>query len=201
MKLAPWMMRGRIQNGEALLDLGRIDDAANLGLSYDLLRDKNKHLSDEALRALGSSDDLVLKNPDHPEPFLARANVLYQIKQYTLALADAQTALKLDPSSASAHLQAANALDSLDRPHEAIAHAEKTTLLNPGDPVGWYYRGLLEAKRANFDAAIQCQSRSLAIKESNAALLEREKCERRIGRIADADVDAQRRKQLPLPQK
>ena len=201
MKLAPWMMRARIQNGEALLDLGRIDDAANLGLSYDLLRDKNKHLSDEALRALGSSDDLVLKNPDHPEPFLARANVLYQIKQYTLALADAQTALKLDPSSASAHLQAANALDSLDRPHEAIAHAEKTTLLNPGDAVGWYYRGLLEAKRANFDAAIQCQSRSLAIKESNAALLEREKCERRIGRIADADVDAQRRKQLPLLQK
>jgi tetratricopeptide (TPR) repeat protein len=125
---------------------------------------------------------------------------LFQIGQYALALADAQTALKLDPDSASAHLQAANALASLGRAQEAIAHAEKATLLSPGDPAGWYYRGLLEANRANFDAAIQCQSRSLAIRESSAALLAREKCERRIGRIADADVDAQRLKQLPPPQ-
>jgi len=131
---------------------------------------------------------------------VTRAKALRQINQYNLALEDAQAAIKLDPGSASAHFQAAHAQDSLGRPPEAINHAEKATLLNPGDAVGWYYLGLLEAQRANFESAIQCQSRSLAIRESSVALLEREKCERRIGRIAEADLDAQRLKQLPTPQ-
>jgi tetratricopeptide (TPR) repeat protein len=198
--LAPAMMRARIQAGEALLDLGRGDEAANLGVSYNLKRDKANHVPDEALRALGGADSLVLKNPDQAEPFVTRAKALRQINQYTLALADAQVAIKLDPGSASAHFQAAHAQESLGRMREAITQAERATLLDPGDPVSWYYRGLLEAQRANFAAAIQCQSRSLAIRESSVALLEREKCERRIGRIADAELDAQRRKQLPTPQ-
>jgi tetratricopeptide (TPR) repeat protein len=200
MKLAPGMMRARIQAGEALLDLGRGDEAVGLEVSYDLQRDKNNHLPDEALRRLGASDSLVLKNPAQAEPLVTRAKVLRQINQYTLALADALAAIKLDPGSASAQFQAAHALDSLGRSREAVAHAERATFLNPDDPVSWYYRGLLEAQRANFEAAIEYQSRSLAIRESTAALLEREKCERRIGRIADADLDSERRKQLPAPQ-
>jgi tetratricopeptide (TPR) repeat protein len=200
MNLAPTMIRARIQAGEALLDLGRRDEAANLGVSYNLKRDKANHVPDEALRALGAADSLVLKNADQAEPFVTRAKALRQINQYALALADAQVAIKLDPGSASANFQAAHALESLGRMREAITQAESATLLNPGDPVSWYYRGLLEAQRANFAAAIQCQSRSLAIRESSVALLEREKCERRIGRIADAELDAQRRKQLPTPQ-
>jgi tetratricopeptide (TPR) repeat protein len=199
MNLARGMRRARIQAGEALLDLGRGDEAANLGVSYDLKRDKNNHVPDEALRALGSADDLVLKNPGQAEPFVIRAKALRQINQNNLALADAQAALKLDPGSASAHFQAAHAQDSLGREREAITHAERATLLSPGDAVSWYYLGLLQARRANFQAAIQCQSRSLAIRESSVALLEREKCERRIGLIADAELDAQRRKQLPMP--
>jgi tetratricopeptide (TPR) repeat protein len=194
------MMRARIQTGEAFLDLGRGDEAANLEVNYNLKRNKNNHVTDEALRALGASDNLVLKNPGQAEPFVLRAKALRQINQYNLALADAQVAIKLDPGSASAHFQAAHAEESLGRLREAFTHAEKATLLNPDDPVGWYYRGLLEAQRANFEAAIQCQNRSLAIRESSVALLERENCERRIGRIADADLDAQRRKQLPKPQ-
>jgi tetratricopeptide (TPR) repeat protein len=122
------------------------------------------------------------------------------IRQYTLALADARIALKLDPGSAAAHFEAANALDSLGRTHEALAHAEKATSLNPQDPIAWYYRGLLEAKRANFDSAIHYLSRSLGIRESSEALFERERCARRLGRTAEADVDAQPRKQLSVPQ-
>ncbi len=200
MNLAPGMMRARIQAGEALLDLSRGDEAANLGVSHDLKRDKNNHLPDEALRALGAADSLVWKNPGHAEPLVIRAKALRQINQYTLALADAQFAIKLDPGSAPAYFQAAHAQDSLGRTREAMTYVERATQLNSGDPVIWYYRGLLEAQRANFEAAIQCQSRSLAIRESSVALLEREKCERRIGRIADAELDAQRRQQLPEPQ-
>jgi tetratricopeptide (TPR) repeat protein len=199
MSLNRAMMRVRIQAGEALQDLGRVDEAAHLGVSYNLLRDKNNHLPDEALQALGAADHLVLKNPGQAESLVTRAKVLRKINQYHLALVDAEQAIQLDPGSAAAHFQAAHAQDSLGHAREAVAQAEKATLLSPDDPVSWYYRGLLEAQRANFAAAIQCQSRSLAIRQSSVALLEREKCERRIGRIADADLDAQRRQQLPTP--
>jgi tetratricopeptide (TPR) repeat protein len=200
MNLDGAMMRARIQAGEALLDLGRIDEAARLGVSYNLKRDKNNHLPDEALQALGVSDQLLLKNPGQAAPLVTRAKVLRQINQSHLALADAQLAIQLEPGSAAAHFQAAHAQDSLGHAREAMAQAERATLLNPGDPVSWYYRGLLEAQRANFAAAIECQNRSLAIRESSVARLEREKCERRIGRIAEAELDAQHREQLPTPQ-
>ena len=90
MNLDRAMMRARIQAGEALLDLGRVDEAAQLGVSYNLKRDQNNHLSDEALQALGAADHLVLKNPGQAEPLVTRAKVLRQINQYHLALADAQ---------------------------------------------------------------------------------------------------------------
>jgi tetratricopeptide (TPR) repeat protein len=200
MKLAPGRMRARIQTGEALLDLGRVEDAAKLSVSYDLQRDSHKHVSDEALRALNSADEMVLNHPDTAEPHVIRAKVLRMLRQYILALADERIALQLDPGSTAAHLEAASTLASLGRTREALAHAERATSLNPQDPVAWYYRGLLAAKRANFDSAIRYQTRSLAIRESAEALLERERCARRLGRIAEADVDAQRRKQLSVPQ-
>jgi tetratricopeptide (TPR) repeat protein len=199
MKLAPGMVRARLQAGEALLDLGSVDAAANLGVSTSLKRDKNNHLPDDALRALAAADDSILKYPGQAEPFVVRAKALRQINQHNLALADALAAIKLDPGSASAHFQAAHAQDSLGRAREAISYAGRATQLNPGDPVSWYYLGLLEAQRANFESAIRCQSRSLAIRESSVALLEREKCERRIGRTTEAELDAQRRKQRPTP--
>jgi tetratricopeptide (TPR) repeat protein len=200
MKLGPGMMRARVQTGEALLDLGRADEAAKLNVSYDLARDVIGHVNEETLRALGACDALVLQNPKQADPLVSRAKVLRRLNQYVLALADAQAALELDPGSAGAHFQAAHALDALGRMKEAASQIREATELNPNDPVMWYYRGLLEAQRADFDAAIKSQSRSLALRESAVALLEREKCERRTGRIAEADADAIRRKQLPTPQ-
>jgi tetratricopeptide (TPR) repeat protein len=91
-------------------------------------------------------------------------------------------------------------LDALGQQKEAMSHAEKATALNPKDPVMWYYRGLLEAQRADFPAAIRSQTKSLAIRESYVALAEREKSERRTGRVAEADADATRLKQLTPPQ-
>jgi len=142
----------------------------------------------------------VLQNSKQAGPLVSRAKVLRRLNQHVLALADAQAALELDPNSAAAHFQAAHALDALGRAKEAAYQIREATELNPNDPVMWYYRGLLEAQRADFDAAIKSQGRSLAIRESAVALLEREKCERRTGRIAEADADAIRRKQLPSPQ-
>jgi tetratricopeptide (TPR) repeat protein len=200
MKLAPKMIRARIQTGEALLDLGRGEEAASLDVSYSLARDENKHVNEGALRALGACDAQVLQNSGKTGPLIARAKALRRLNQYVLALADARAALALDPNSAGAHFEAAHALDGLGRTKEAMTHISLATQLDPNDPVMWYYRGLLEAQRADYTAAIQSQSRSLAIRESSVALLEREKCERRTGRIAEADADATSRNELPPPQ-
>ena len=201
MNLGPgMMMRARIQTGEALLDLGLGEEAARLNVSYDLARDENKHVNEGALRALGDCDAQVLQNPAKADPLIIRAKALRRLNQYVLALADARAALALDSNSAGAHFEAAHALDALGRTKEAMSQISIATELDPNDPVMWYYRGLLEAQRADFAAAIQSQTRSLAIRESSVALLEREKCERRTGRIAEADADATRRNQLPTPQ-
>ncbi|MBV9490249.1 MAG: hypothetical protein JO069_11070 [Verrucomicrobia bacterium] len=196
MRLAPGMMRARVQTGEALLDLGQGDDAAKLDVSYNLKRDADKHVNEKALRSLGDADAQVSQNPAKAAPLAARAKALRFLNQYVLALADAQAALALDPDSAEAHFQAAHVLGALDRTQEAMPHIVKATELNPDDAVMWYYRGLLEAQRANFDAAIQCQTRSLSIRESYPALQQRELCERRTGRMSEADADAARLRQL-----
>jgi len=199
MNLGSGMMRARIQTAEALQDVGLGEEAASLNVSYDLARDENKHVNEGALRALGACDAQVLQNPGKADPLIIRAKALRRLNQYVLALADARAALALDSNSAGAHFEAAHALDGLGRSKEAMSQISIATELDPNDPVMWYYRGLLEAQRADFAAAIQSQTRSLAIRESSVALLEREKCERRTGRVAEADADATRRNQLPTP--
>ena len=60
----------------------------------------------------------------------------------------------------------------------------------------WFFRGVLERQRADFAAAVASQTRSIEINESLVALNEREQCERRIGKTAEADADLRRIQQL-----
>jgi tetratricopeptide (TPR) repeat protein len=113
-----------------------------------------------------------------------------------LALADARAALGIDDKSAAAHLEAAHDLDELDQSKEALVHAVKATELNPNDGTAWYYRGVLEAKRADFPAAIQSQTRALELGESLNVLRARENSERRIGQSDKADADLKRIREL-----
>jgi hypothetical protein len=77
-----------------------------------------------------------------------------------------------------------------------LTHARIATELDPNDPAKWSFRGVLERQRADFEAAIQSQTRSLQISESLLALSEREECERRIGKIGEADADLRRMREL-----
>ena len=60
----------------------------------------------------------------------------------------------------------------------------------------WLFRGVLERQRADFASAVTSQTRSIEINESLLALNEREQCERRIGKTAEADADLRRIQQL-----
>jgi len=199
MKLQPASMRARIQTAEALFDVSRPDDAAKLQVSSNLARDKDKHVSDQALRELGNEDTQIAQNSGNPDPLAARAKTLRYLHQYTLALVDARAALALDDKSVAAHIEAAENLNELGRFKEALVHITKATELNGDDWAAWFHRGVLEAKRADFPAAIESQTRSLKVSESLEALRAREDCERRIGKIDNANADLKRIRELEPP--
>jgi len=196
MKIEPASMRARIQTGEALLDVKRDADAAKLQVSQRLARAADQHVSEKALQELGEEDASIRQSPGKSEPLAARAKTLRELRQFTLALADARAALGIDHKSAAAHLEAAHDLDALDQSKEALIHAFKATELHPNDGAAWYYRGVLEAERADFPAAIESQTRSLKLGETLDALRARENCERRIGQIEKADADLKRIREL-----
>jgi tetratricopeptide (TPR) repeat protein len=201
LKLQPASMRARIQTAEALLDDNRAEDAAKLQIGKDLLRGDDKHVSEQALHELGTLDTRLLTNPKDVDALAARSKILRELRQFMLALADARAALAVDDKSAAAHFEAAHDFDGLGQSKEALAHACTATELDPNDSAKWFFRGILERERANFAAAIESQTRSLKIEELLVALDEREQCERRIGKINEADADLRRIRELAPQEK
>ena len=195
-KLQPASTRARIQMAEALLDVDREDNAAKLEVSKYLRRGEDKHVNEQALRELGAMDSRLMQNPKDVEALITRAKVLRDLRQLTLALADANTALAVNDKSAAAQLEVAYDLDGLGQQKEAVLHARIATELDPHDSAKWFFRGLLERQRADFTEAIASQTRSIEISESRVALDEREQCERRIGKVAEADADLRRIQEL-----
>jgi tetratricopeptide (TPR) repeat protein len=192
MKLQPQSMRARVQAGEAMLDVKRNDDAAKLQISSILTREADTHVSEHKLKTLGQADAQVSREPKNAAPLAARAETLRYLHQYALALADARAALALDDKSVAAHIEAAENLDQLDQSKEALAHIIRATELDPNDSAAWFHRGNLEARRADYSAAIQSFTRSLEHGGSLEVLRAREKSERRIGQIEKADADLNR---------
>ena len=196
LKLQPASMRARIQTAEALLDVDRVDNAAKLEIGRDLRRGEDKHVSEQTLLELGALDKRLLANPKDEDALVERAKILRELRQFTLALADARAALAVNDKSADAHFEAGRELDGLGQQKEALEQARIATELDPRNPEKWFFRGLLERQRANFTAAIESQTRSLQIEESLIALAEREQCERRIGKTHEADADLRRIREL-----
>jgi tetratricopeptide (TPR) repeat protein len=196
LKIQPTSMRARIQTAEALLDVDRVDDAAKLEVGRDLRRGADKHVSEQDLRELGGLDAQLLANPKDSEALTARSKTLRELRQFTLALADARAALAINDKSADAHFEAAQDLNGLGQVKEALDQALIATELDPRDSAKWFFRGVLERQRANFAAAIESQTRSLEINESLLALNEREQCERRIGQVHEAEADLRRIREL-----
>ncbi len=195
-KLQPGSMRARIQTAEALLEVDRADDAAKLDVSKDLIRGRDRLITDEVLRELSALDSRLSQNPKNIDALVARAKILGQLRQFTLSLADANAALSINDKSAPAQFEAARVLDALDREKDALLHARVATELDPHDSTKWFLRGVLERQRADFTGAVASQTRSIEISESLVALSEREQCERRIGKTAEADADLRRIQEL-----
>ena len=194
--VAPGSIRARIQAGESELDLGHPRDAAKLKVSHDLKRGADGHLSAQTLHELGARDADIQKNPGKPAPLASRSKSLRNLNQYVLALEDASAALRADANSPDAEFEMGHDLDGLGRPGEALPHIVRATELRPDGAVAWYYRGVIEANRADYKAAISSQTRSLAIHETAVALQARADCELRLGLADQAAADTLRLHQL-----
>ena len=201
MKLQPASMRARVQTAEALIDVKKADDAAKLQISSVLTREADMHVSEAKLHELAEEDAQISQNPGKAEPLAARAKTLRYLHQYTLALADARAALALDDKSVAAHIEAAENLNELGQFKEALVHITRATELNGDDWAAWYHRGVLEAQRADYPAAIESLTRSVKLQETVDALRAREKSARRIGKIDMADADLKRIHELEPPKK
>src|SRR5262249_57056120 len=134
----------------------------------------DKHVSEQGLRGLGALDTRLLANPKDSEALTVRSKILRELRQYTLALADARAALAINDKSGDAHFEAAQDLNGLGQAKEALDQARIATEVDRKDSAKWFFRGVLERQRANFPAAIESQTRSLEINESLVALNERE---------------------------
>jgi tetratricopeptide (TPR) repeat protein len=100
-----------------------------------------------------------------------RANVLFEMKRFTDALAGYDKALALRPDDPRLISNRGNTLCELNRPAEAVAAFDRALKLKPGDPDVLNTRGnaLLTLNRAS--DALTCYDRALAVRPRDAQTL------------------------------
>lgn len=196
MALDPGSIHARVETGEAYLDMNDIDGAAGVKVSHDLPLGFHGPVTPQIYGELDRLDAEVEQNRGQPGPLAARSKALRSINQYVLALEDAKAALRADRNSPEAEFEMGHDLDGLGKPGEALPHIVRATELSPNNPVAWYYRGVVEANRADYRAAIESQTHSLSIRESSVAYSARADCELRLGMAAQAAADTQQAQRL-----
>lgn len=85
-----------------------------------------------------------------------RATVLIELGRYEEAVASAQDAVRMDPSSFEPHYELARALTHLKRYPDAVREAEAALKARPRDAEAWALRGVLKAQLGDADEARRC---------------------------------------------
>jgi tetratricopeptide (TPR) repeat protein len=183
-QLAPETVRPKLFRALAERMLGRAPDRA---ASPGVLRLET--LSSDFLQTTSRLDAEIAAEPKSADLLTNRAWQLNEIGQPRLALADAESALQVDPKSAGACAEASYALAKLKRAPEAYERIKQATELDPNFSTAWQYRGELEMQQTDYLAAIESLTRSLAINQTAAALARREECYRKLGLLAKAEDD------------
>ena len=185
-KLASWAVRPKLFEAIALIALGRGQEAERLSVRRPV---RLESLSPEFLESISRLDAAIAVERTNPEHFIARSWHLNEIGQPTLALQDAETALRLDAKSAAALTELSYALAKLGRLDEAVSRITQATELESNSAPAWQYRGELEMARGKYLVAVDSLSRAIGIHQSIAAFQKREECYRRLGLQTRADED------------
>lgn len=185
-KLAGWVVRPKLFQCIALSNLNRAGECDALGVDSRL---RLEALSPEFLETISRLDAEISVERNNANLYVTRAWHLNEIGQPTLAVSDADTALRHDAKSASAHLENGYALMKLGRADEAFEHIKRATEVGSTQSTAWQYRGELEMARGDHAAAIESLTRALALEQSPAVLQKRAECYQQVGLIAKADED------------
>ena len=130
--------------GNALLDLGRLDEAR---ASYDKA--------------------LALK-PDYAEAYYNRGNALLDLKRLDEALASYDKALALNPDYTEAYYNRGNLLRDFKRLNEALASYDKVLTLKPDYAEAYNNRGIALLYLKRLDEALASCDEALALKPDYA---------------------------------
>ena len=98
------------------------------------------HATEEAIGPCTNSlANDPLDNRDRAGTYINRGTLRLHQKAWTLALADFDAAIALQPNIGEGHVNRAAALIGLARPEEAVAAADKGLALNPSEPEKAYF--------------------------------------------------------------
>ena len=116
---------------------------------------------EEALPAL---DEALRLDPDSASAHLQRGWVLGQLQRWEDSIRSSTRAMELDPELAAAALyNRATALRATDRLIDALKDLDELVRLGPGDPRGFYQRGMLRAALRDYRGAFLDFDRALEL--------------------------------------
>jgi adenylate cyclase len=133
--------------------------AAVLGMVYWDMPATKSNLDD----ALQACETALLLDPRNATFHALRARVRLARREYAMAIADNEQALRLNPSLAAAHCGLADSLAYETRYGEAVGHFERAIALSPNDPQIWAfltYGALALIFKGDFARAVEWTERA-----------------------------------------
>ncbi len=112
--------------------------------------------------------EVLASQPAHFDSLHLLGVAALQARQFARAAELIGAALAVDPRQAAAHNNLGNALDSLNRPEEAIDSFDRAIALQPGDAEAWNNRGAALRRLGQAQAAIESYDRAIACKPDHA---------------------------------
>ncbi len=185
LKLDPDFADAHLSRGQALLELGRLEDARLACAAAAALRPRDaltllmlgttlrrlERLPD-ALDALAQA---LTINPDYSEALVSKGAILREMGRPADALPPLDRALALSPGYALAHSNRANALNDLKRFEEALAAAQRAISLDAKLVEAWIGCGNALRRLHRLAEALSAYERALELRP-NAPAAEAQRC-------------------------
>ncbi len=104
-------------------------------------------------RALNDFNKAIELN-NYQKAYVARANVYYALKDFSKAIADAETVLKIDAANIKANFVMATCYDDLNQLDKALPFYNKAITKYTDEPLFFMRRGILYGKQQNFTGCL-----------------------------------------------
>lgn len=128
-----------------------------------LLNFKTNH-PEEAIRDFTKAIELK----QYVKAYVGRGNAYYREKDLSRAMADANEALRQEPSNARAAFLLANCYDDLNQLDKALYYYNACIASSPEEPIFYMRRAIVRGKQQNFQACLQDLDTCIRLKPDEA---------------------------------